>query len=102
MEAVKRKKTNFETLQTMSSNLNILETKIMNRISNQSYYAIASLCTLFSSAAGYQYHQKLKNDEFIDNLKIFKDKLDGFKRAYHLLLQVIQEIWTNRELLKDR
>ena len=73
----------------MNASLNITYTKIMNKVTDESYFALGSLSSLLVAQAGNVHEESIINEDLIRDVKIFKTKLDGFKESYALLISVI-------------
>lgn len=72
----------------MNASLNITYTKIMNKVTDESYFALGSLSSLLVAQAGNVHDESIIDEDLTRDVKIMKCKLDGFKESYALLVSV--------------
>jgi len=102
MKNLQRKEELYKTFHAMNATLNITYTKIMNKVTDESYFALGSLSSLLVAQAGNVHDESIINEDLTRDIKIFKSKLDGFKESYALLISTLEEINTNKELNKNK
>lgn len=102
LKTLEKKQELYKTMKSINANFNVFHMKIMNRVEKESYHAIGSLSSLMVAQARNMHDESFITENLIKHIKMFRAKVDGCKKSYALLISVLQEIGTNKELNKNK